>query len=76
VLAFHTVASIQVPKRAATYADLCALPEHLVGEIIDGELVTSRRPAPRFAIATTTLLGELRPFVRGRSGLGRWLALF
>jgi hypothetical protein len=28
----------------ATYADLVALPEHLVGEIVDGELSASPRP--------------------------------
>ena len=28
-------------KRKATYADLEALPEHLVGEILDGDLVVS-----------------------------------
>lgn len=33
----------------ATYADLEALPEHLVGEIIDGELVASPRPRSRHA---------------------------
>ena len=32
-------------KKPATYADLQALPDHVVGEIIDGELVVSPRPA-------------------------------
>lgn len=31
-------------KRAATYEDLLRVPEHLVAEIIDGDLVTSPRP--------------------------------
>jgi hypothetical protein len=29
----------QEPKRRATYEDLLALPEHVVGQIIDGELM-------------------------------------
>src|SRR5450432_235384 len=39
-------------KRAATYEDLLRVPEHLVAEIIDGDLVTSPRPA---AVATDAL---------------------
>jgi hypothetical protein len=38
-------------KRAATSEDLLKVPEHLVAEIIDGELVTSPRPAARHAAA-------------------------
>ena len=31
-----------LPKAGpATYADLCALPDNVVGEIIDGDLATS-----------------------------------
>jgi hypothetical protein len=37
--------------RRATYDDLQALPEHVVGEIIDGELYVSPRPAPPHANA-------------------------
>ena len=33
--------------RQATYADLEAVPEHLVAEIIDGVLETHPRPRPR-----------------------------
>ena len=46
-------------KRQATYADLEAVPAHLVAEIIDGELVTHPRPSPRHAAATSSLSGEL-----------------
>ena len=35
----------QPARRPATYEDILALPEHLVGEIVDGELVVSPRPA-------------------------------
>ena len=37
----------QPVHRPATYADLEAVPPHLVAEIIDGELVTHPRPSPR-----------------------------
>jgi hypothetical protein len=33
--------------RPATYEDLVNLPDHLVAEIVDGELRISPRPAPR-----------------------------
>lgn len=57
----------------ATYEDLLAVPEHLVAEIIDGELVTSPRPAPRHADAGSGLAAELRlSFDRGRGGPGGW----
>ena len=63
-------------RRAATYEDLVAVPEHLVAEIVDGELVTSPRPAPRHARATSVLLGALHgPFDSGRSGPGGWTIL-
>jgi hypothetical protein len=37
--------------RPATYDDLVAQPEHLVAEIVDGELWTSPRPAPKHSRA-------------------------
>lgn len=39
----------------ATYTDLLAVPEHLVAELIDGELVTSPRPAPPHALAASAI---------------------
>jgi Uma2 family endonuclease len=60
----------------ATYEDLCRVPDHLVAEIIDGELITSPRPAPRHADASSGLGGALRgPFDRGRGGPGGWRIL-
>lgn len=62
------------PKRPATYADLEAVPPHLVAEIIDGALVTHPRPLPRHSAATSALTGELHsPFQKGRGGPGGWL---
>lgn len=60
--------------RPATYADLEAVPEHLVAEIIDGVLETHPRPHPRHAAAASdlsTLLGP--PFRHGRGGPGGWI---
>ena len=52
------------------------MPEHLVAEIIDGELVTSPRPAPRHADAGSGLGAVLRlAFDRGRGGPGGWRIL-
>ena len=59
----------------ATYDDLLKVPDHLVAEILDGELHTSPRPAPRHD-AGSGLGGALRgPFDRGRGGPGGWRIL-
>jgi Uma2 family endonuclease len=64
-------------RRPATYDDLVAVPEHLVAELIDGELYTSPRPAPRHAATASTLIGLLHgPFDLGRNGPGGWRILF
>jgi Uma2 family endonuclease len=67
------------PGRAgkpASYEDILALPENKVGEIADGELFVSPRPAPRHSLAASTLGGDLiGPFSRGRGGPGGWLIL-
>jgi len=64
-------------KRPATYDDLLKLPEHLVGEIIDGDLITSPRPAARHAAAASALGADLHNgFGRGGgSGPGGWVIL-
>ncbi len=62
--------------RPATYQDLLAVPDNLVAEILDGELYTSPRPAPRHATAASELGGLLLPPYRhGRGGPGGWLIL-
>lgn len=62
--------------RPATYDDLIAQPEHLVAEIVDGELWTSPRPAPRHALAYSALGGVLTaPYSHGRGGPGGWWIL-
>lgn len=64
-------------KKPAAYEDLLALPDHLVGEIVDGELHASPRPSSSHARATTNLTGELiGPFGFGRGGgPGGWIIL-
>ncbi len=60
----------------ATYADIEALPEHVVGEILDGELIVSPRPASPHAIAASRLGIEIGgPFDRGKAGPGGWVIL-
>lgn len=63
------------PKsRPATYADIEALPPHVVGEILFGVLHTHPRPAPRPIHATSMLLYELmEPFDRKPTAPERWL---
>ena len=62
--------------RPATYDDLVNVPEHLVAEIVDGDLWTSPRPAPRHAASYAALLGVLNPsYGYGRGGPGGWWIL-
>jgi Uma2 family endonuclease len=63
-------------KKDATYADLCAVPENFVAEILEGELYAFPRPAIPHVHAAAVLGGELMgPFHRGRNGPGGWLIL-
>lgn len=64
-------------KRPASYDDLLQVPDHLVAEIIDGELITSPRPAVRHAHAGAALLSAIHnPFHQGQGGPGGWWILF
>jgi len=57
----------------ATYADLEAVPEHQVAEIIDGHLHVFPRPAPAHASTSSTLGMKLgAPFQLGDRGPGGW----
>jgi Uma2 family endonuclease len=63
-------------RRPATYDDLRKVPEHLVAEILDGELITSPRPASRHARASSIIGGKLSPpFDEGDGGPGGWWIL-
>jgi Uma2 family endonuclease len=59
--------------RPATYDDLVRLPDHLVAEIVNGELHASPRPAFRHAHAESSLAAMVgRPYDHGRGGPGGW----
>jgi hypothetical protein len=60
-------------RRTATYDDLLALPEHVVGEIVDGDLVVSPRPAMPHAVSASALGATLLPPLQfGDGGPGGW----
>ena len=63
-------------KRRATYQDVIDSPEHMVAEIIDGELRLFNRPSGP-ATSTASVIGHEigPPFMHGRGGPGGWLIL-
>ncbi|QSQ24522.1 Uma2 family endonuclease [Pyxidicoccus parkwayensis] len=63
-------------RKRATYADLEALPDNVIGELIDGVLYASPRPAGPHTVVGSQLGYELiGPFDRGRGGPGGWVIL-
>ena len=70
----------QPALREATYADLVALPDNVVGEIIDGVLHVQPRPGPVQCIAKSSAGGQIGwAFGRrksGGAGPGGWWILF
>lgn len=63
-------------KSPATYEDLRQVPDHLIAEILDGDLYASPRPGLRHAHAASALGIEIgSPFGRGRGGPGGWWIL-
>ena len=66
----------QPALRDATYEDLFDLPDHVIGEILHGQLITQPRPAPRHARASSIIGGEIvSPYDQGRGGPGGWWIL-
>src|SRR2546426_11301372 len=68
-----------IGKRRATYEDVCKVPDTMVAEIIDGELIVTPRPASPHARATSVLAVDLGgPFDRpaGPAAAGSWWLLF
>jgi len=62
--------------KRATLADLEALPDTVVGELIQGVLYTMARPRPRHQNASGVVFGEVHgAFQRGRTGPGGWWIL-
>lgn len=67
---------VTLAKRRATLADLEAVPDHLVAEIIDGTLYTSPRPAAIHARAASRIgISVGGPFDAGINGPGGWVIL-
>src|SRR5206468_5389286 len=60
--------AVTAPRRRATYADLLEVPEHLVAEIIDGELFTSPRPASPHPLAASAIGSALFDRFNGPPG--------
>ncbi len=66
-----------VSRRDLLYAEIEALPPHLKGQIVDGELIVQPRPAMPHACAASRMhliLGL--PFDLGHSGPGGWKIIF
>jgi hypothetical protein len=60
----------------ATYADLAAVPAHLVAELVEGTLHVFPRPAPRHAMAESRVGARIGgPFDLGEGGPGGWRIL-
>ena len=68
------------PRRRATYDDLMKVPNTMVAEIIDGELITNPRPATPRALAGSLLGSDLISDFHGPPGSGAkpggWWILF
>ena len=63
-------------KQAARYEDLFNLPDNLIGEIINGNLHTHPRPAPKHALAYSVLGGSIgSAYHWGGKGPGGWWIL-
>ncbi|MBF0549443.1 MAG: Uma2 family endonuclease [Deltaproteobacteria bacterium] len=62
-------------RKKATYDDLYGVPDHMIGEIINGELVATPRPRLRHQRASQILSYRIaRPFdLDGGGGPGGWL---
>ena len=76
---YASVPAMSTGKRAATYQDVLDAPEHMVAEIVDGELFLSPRPAAPHAVAYSQLGAQIITFFGGDGpgpiGPGGWLVL-
>ncbi|MDN5939866.1 MAG: type II toxin-antitoxin system HicB family antitoxin, partial [Salinisphaera sp.] len=68
----------QPSPKPATYDDLCKVPNRFLAQIVHGQLIVQPRPAPRHALASSSLGEEISgPFHKGRGGgPGGWWILF
>ena len=68
---------VELARKKATYQDLYSVPENEMGEIIDGELITSPRPARPHIHAASALGIEVGPpYQFGRGGPGGWIIYY
>ena len=66
----------ETAEKLATYDDLLKVPEHLVAEIIQGQLYATPRPAPKHALAASSMGGNLFGlYHQGSGGPGGWWIL-
>jgi Uma2 family endonuclease len=66
----------RLARPRATYEDVVALPEHVTGEIINGQLYTQPRPGGPHTFVTSELGAEINgAFGRARGGPGGWFIL-
>ena len=72
--------TVSTARRKATYEDLLGVPEYMVAEIIDGELLATPRPASPHAHAASVIGGDINgAFHRppgDPKGPGGWWILF
>ena len=60
-------------RKRATYKDVLNAPDHLVAELVDGELFLQPRPRASHAFTSSGMGGDMHgPFQRGRGGPGGW----
>ncbi len=68
---------VWIPRRRATYEDLLQVPDHLIAEVANGELITAHRRASAHARAASALTQDLGPSDRSKGGSngpgGRWI---
>lgn len=63
-------------KKTATYDDLYNLPDNVIGQIIDGELIATRWQSRQHALTSTVLSAKLgAPYDLGEGGPGGWIIL-
>ncbi len=66
----------EAAKKIVAYQDLHTIPENMLGEIINGELVATPRPSVKHSYSASTLGGEIIPPYRfGRGEPGGWIIL-
>jgi Uma2 family endonuclease len=64
-------------RKRATYQDVIDSPEHMIAEIVDGELHQTSRPGCPHTVAASRLVGFLDAlFSPGGGGPGGWMVLF